>query len=198
MVEWVKHDFRDISRRIEFFKVWFTSHLPFICSFFWVYFMSHCIYFVEFLKNLSTWDCRFLPFIPAIYYANASQHQTETTWTLVFAKVEPRIWHQIWLKTLPYNIMLISLLTPPAHYSHSLQSFLKTLIQLFPCTCPMKTPLLLQWLFLISLLQIIPLVAPQCLRDQKKLLLQLHSSLKFDSTFSTKLVNWNGNTDCCY
>nr|GMD43365.1 receptor-like protein 12 [Ipomoea batatas] len=67
----------------------------------------------------------------------------------------------------------------------------------------MKTPLL-PWLFLISLLRIIcgfniSLVAAQCMSDQKMLLLQLRSSLKFDSTVSTKLVSWNEHTDdCCY
>ncbi|XP_019186910.1 PREDICTED: receptor like protein 30-like [Ipomoea nil] len=74
----------------------------------------------------------------------------------------------------------------------------------FSSCATMKTPLL-PWLFLISLLRIIcclniSLVAAQCMSDQKMLLLQLRSSLKFDSTFSTKLVNWNKNTthDCCY
>ncbi|XP_031102079.1 receptor like protein 27-like isoform X2 [Ipomoea triloba] len=67
----------------------------------------------------------------------------------------------------------------------------------------MKTPLI-PWLFLISLLGIIcgfniSLVAAQCMSDQKTLLLQLRSSLKFDPTFSTKLVYWNRNTEnCCY
>nr|GMC49427.1 receptor-like protein 12 [Ipomoea batatas] len=55
----------------------------------------------------------------------------------------------------------------------------------------MKTPLL-PWLFLISLLRIIcgfniSSVAAQCMSDQKMLLLQLRSSLKFDSAFSSSL-----------
>ncbi|XP_019187482.1 PREDICTED: receptor-like protein 12 [Ipomoea nil] len=67
----------------------------------------------------------------------------------------------------------------------------------------MRTPLL-QWLFLISLLQIIisggfsvPMAAAQCMRDQKMLLLQLRSSLSFDSTASSKLAFWGESRDCC-
>ncbi|KAI8557084.1 hypothetical protein RHMOL_Rhmol05G0307100 [Rhododendron molle] len=57
------------------------------------------------------------------------------------------------------------------------------------------------WFFSIATLTIflsitIP-VHSQCLEDQKSLLLQLKSSLKFDPDFSVKLVNWAGTDDCC-
>ncbi|XP_031103193.1 receptor-like protein 7 [Ipomoea triloba] len=67
----------------------------------------------------------------------------------------------------------------------------------------MKTPFL-QCLFFISLLSVggfsnITVVAAQaqCMSDQKILLLQLRSSLEFNSTASTKLARWNHTTDCC-
>ncbi|XP_019187055.1 PREDICTED: receptor-like protein 12 [Ipomoea nil] len=74
----------------------------------------------------------------------------------------------------------------------------------------MKTPFL-QYLSFISLLQLIiisvggfnniKVVAAaqgQCMSDQKILLLQLQSSLEFNSTASTKLASWNHSTgDCC-
>ncbi|PIN10230.1 Leucine-rich repeat protein [Handroanthus impetiginosus] len=37
----------------------------------------------------------------------------------------------------------------------------------------------------------------QCLDDQKSLLLGLRNSLRFDLSFSTKLVHWNHTKDCC-
>ncbi|KAM7528628.1 hypothetical protein LguiB_032038 [Lonicera macranthoides] len=37
----------------------------------------------------------------------------------------------------------------------------------------------------------------QCLEDQRSLLLQLKNTLKFNSSFSTKLVQWNHSKDCC-
>ncbi|KAM7481310.1 hypothetical protein LguiB_005893 [Lonicera macranthoides] len=44
---------------------------------------------------------------------------------------------------------------------------------------------------------IVPINA-QCLEDQRSLLLQLKNTLKFDSSFSSKLVQWNHhNKDCC-
>ncbi|KAM7485432.1 hypothetical protein LguiA_001441 [Lonicera macranthoides] len=44
---------------------------------------------------------------------------------------------------------------------------------------------------------IVPINA-QCLEDQRSLLLQLKNTVKFDSSFSTKLVQWNHhNKDCC-
>ncbi|KAG7965134.1 hypothetical protein I3843_09G208900, partial [Carya illinoinensis] len=54
----------------------------------------------------------------------------------------------------------------------------------------MKLPFF-TWLFLI------PIVSGQCLDDQKSLLLQLHNSLQFGKTSSTKLVHWNQCVDCC-
>ncbi|KAK1355595.1 hypothetical protein POM88_048851 [Heracleum sosnowskyi] len=59
------------------------------------------------------------------------------------------------------------------------------------------------WLLLIHLFQIflvseINLVSAQCLDDQKSLLLEFKRLLKFNSTASTKLVNWNQSAeDCC-
>ncbi|KAL6987867.1 hypothetical protein U1Q18_013613 [Sarracenia purpurea var. burkii] len=42
-------------------------------------------------------------------------------------------------------------------------------------------------------------VHSQCLEDQRSLLLQLKTNLKFDSSISTKLVNWNNqSSDCCH
>lgn len=58
---------------------------------------------------------------------------------------------------------------------------------------------LFSWLLFISLIQIlIPvLVSSQCLDDQRLLLLQLKSSLVFNSDSSTKLVSWNQSDECC-
>ncbi|KAH6798355.1 hypothetical protein C2S51_034839 [Perilla frutescens var. frutescens] len=57
----------------------------------------------------------------------------------------------------------------------------------------------LSWFLLISLFQIqfVARVSTRCLDDQRVLLLQLKKSLVFDSTSSTKLVNWNESDDCC-
>ncbi|KAL8090455.1 receptor-like protein 7 [Apium graveolens] len=63
--------------------------------------------------------------------------------------------------------------------------------------------LVFTWLFLIQLFQIflvieITSVSGQCLDDQKSSLLEFKRLLKFNSTASTKLVNWNHKTeDCC-
>ncbi|KAL8504875.1 hypothetical protein ACS0TY_016167 [Phlomoides rotata] len=40
-------------------------------------------------------------------------------------------------------------------------------------------------------------VSSQCLDDQKLLLLQLKSSLVYDTELSTKLVSWSQSVDCC-
>ncbi|KAK1347757.1 Leucine-rich repeat receptor-like serine/threonine-protein kinase BAM2 [Heracleum sosnowskyi] len=57
------------------------------------------------------------------------------------------------------------------------------------------------WLFLTLLFQIsllCVLATGQCLDSQRSLLLQLKQSLTFDSSLSTKLVQWNQTTeDCC-
>ncbi|WOH01990.1 hypothetical protein DCAR_0521377 [Daucus carota subsp. sativus] len=59
------------------------------------------------------------------------------------------------------------------------------------------------WVFLIPLFQIlliteISLVHGQCLQNQKNLLVQLKDGLEFDTTVSTKIVQWNKSTeDCC-
>ncbi|KAK6943169.1 Leucine-rich repeat-containing N-terminal, plant-type [Dillenia turbinata] len=43
----------------------------------------------------------------------------------------------------------------------------------------------------------IVLASAQCLADQKSLLLQMKQSLVYDSSLSTKLVQWNSSGDCC-
>ncbi|XP_019161183.1 PREDICTED: receptor-like protein 12 [Ipomoea nil] len=61
----------------------------------------------------------------------------------------------------------------------------------------------LSWISLISLLQIILgidiiFISGQCPNDQRSQLLQLRTSLKFESGAPTnKLANWNQSTDCC-
>ncbi|KAL1543590.1 receptor-like protein 7 [Salvia divinorum] len=63
----------------------------------------------------------------------------------------------------------------------------------------MRTPRFLLCLLFLSLIQIlIPLlVSGQCNDDQRSSLLQLKSTLEYDSTYSTKLVKWNQSDDCC-
>ncbi|KAK3032828.1 hypothetical protein RJ639_037005 [Escallonia herrerae] len=55
-------------------------------------------------------------------------------------------------------------------------------------------------LFLITILPVLcTAIVPaksQCLEDQELLLLHFKSSLKLDSSLSTKLVSWNQTTDC--
>ncbi|XP_050242095.1 receptor-like protein 37 [Quercus robur] len=68
-------------------------------------------------------------------------------------------------------------------------------------TAPMRIPLF-SWLFFIPICSIfltisIHVVSGQCIDDQKSLLLQFKSSLKFHTTLSTKLVHWNVARDCC-
>lgn len=48
--------------------------------------------------------------------------------------------------------------------------------------------------FIISLTS----VSSQCLNDQRTLLLKFKTTLKFDSSLSTKLIQWNQTTDCCH
>ena len=65
----------------------------------------------------------------------------------------------------------------------------------------MRIPLF-SWLFFIPICSIfltfsIHVVSGHCLDDQKSLLLQFKSSLKFSTTLSTKLVHWNVARDCC-
>ncbi|XP_062095047.1 receptor-like protein 7 [Humulus lupulus] len=57
------------------------------------------------------------------------------------------------------------------------------------------------WLFLIPFCLILlgvelHVVSGQCLSDQKSLLLQLKSNLKFNANNSKKLVTWSQNSDC--
>ncbi|XP_047978240.1 receptor-like protein 19 [Salvia hispanica] len=63
----------------------------------------------------------------------------------------------------------------------------------------MRTPHFLPCLLFLSLFQIlIPLlVSGQCNDDQRSTLLQLRSTLEYNSTYSTKLVTWNQSDDCC-
>ncbi|XP_051130465.1 receptor-like protein 53 isoform X1 [Andrographis paniculata] len=44
---------------------------------------------------------------------------------------------------------------------------------------------------------IITFAAGQCVEDQKDLLLELRNNLTYDSSLSTKLVQWNDSIDCC-
>ncbi|KAL1543582.1 receptor-like protein 19 [Salvia divinorum] len=63
----------------------------------------------------------------------------------------------------------------------------------------MRTPHFHPCLLFLSLIQIlIPLlVSGQCNDHQRSTLLQLKSTLEYDSTYSTKLVKWNQSDDCC-
>ncbi|KAK4492741.1 hypothetical protein RD792_000060 [Penstemon davidsonii] len=60
----------------------------------------------------------------------------------------------------------------------------------------MKILLAFSWLLLIQILSV-SWVSSQCLNDQRSLLLQLKNNLIFNSSYSTKLVHWNQNVDCC-
>ncbi|KAM7477848.1 hypothetical protein LguiA_026061 [Lonicera macranthoides] len=58
-------------------------------------------------------------------------------------------------------------------------------------------PIFIITIITICCVSIVPINA-QCLEDQRSLLLQLKNTLKFYSSFSTKLVQWNHHTrDCC-
>ncbi|XAR68789.1 hypothetical protein NMG60_11000155 [Bertholletia excelsa] len=62
--------------------------------------------------------------------------------------------------------------------------------------------LLFSWLFLLPFFTILfgvdlVLVSGQCLPDQRSLLVQLKSNLKYNSSFSVKVVTWTDETDCC-
>ncbi|KAM7488498.1 hypothetical protein LguiB_025982 [Lonicera macranthoides] len=58
-------------------------------------------------------------------------------------------------------------------------------------------PIFIITIITICCVSIVPINA-QCLEDQRSLLLQLKNTVKFDSSFSTKLVQWNHhNKDCC-
>ncbi|KAL4598621.1 hypothetical protein ACB092_11G071300 [Castanea dentata] len=62
----------------------------------------------------------------------------------------------------------------------------------------MRIPLFSRLLqILICSLTVILAVSGQCLRDQRTYLLELKSTLKFNSALSTKLVRWNQSVDCC-
>ncbi|XP_057801177.1 receptor-like protein 7 [Salvia miltiorrhiza] len=63
----------------------------------------------------------------------------------------------------------------------------------------MRIQLFLPCLLFLSLIQILIalLASGQCTDDQRSSLLQLKSTLVFDSTSSTKLVKWNQSDDCC-
>ncbi|KAM7481287.1 hypothetical protein LguiB_005870 [Lonicera macranthoides] len=57
-------------------------------------------------------------------------------------------------------------------------------------------PIFIITIITICCVSIVPLNA-QCLEDQRSLLLQLKNTLIFNSSFSTKLVQWNHHKDCC-
>lgn len=59
--------------------------------------------------------------------------------------------------------------------------------------------LLLPWILLVLLFRILSVswVFGQCCYDERSLLLQLNSSLVYNSATSRRLVNWNQNVDCC-
>ncbi|XP_031277357.1 receptor-like protein 7 [Pistacia vera] len=62
---------------------------------------------------------------------------------------------------------------------------------------------LLSWFFLIIFLANcfgtdVVSVSGQCQRDQQLQLLQMKSSLVFNTTLSVNLARWNQNTDCCH
>ncbi|KAM7481293.1 hypothetical protein LguiB_005876 [Lonicera macranthoides] len=58
-------------------------------------------------------------------------------------------------------------------------------------------PIFIITIITICCVSFVPINA-QCLEDQRSLLLQLKNTLIFDSSFSTKLVQWNHhNKDCC-
>lgn len=59
--------------------------------------------------------------------------------------------------------------------------------------------LLLPWILLLFLFRILSVswAFGQCSYDQRSLLLQLNSSLVYNSAISRRLVNWNQNVDCC-
>ncbi|KAM7477808.1 hypothetical protein LguiA_026021 [Lonicera macranthoides] len=59
------------------------------------------------------------------------------------------------------------------------------------------TPIFIITVITVCCVSIVPINA-QCLENQRSLLLQLKNTLKFDSSYSTKLVQWNHHTkDCC-
>ncbi|KAI5663290.1 hypothetical protein M9H77_22613 [Catharanthus roseus] len=55
------------------------------------------------------------------------------------------------------------------------------------------------WLMMIVLITLSDFnqAIGECLPEQKALLLQLRNNLTYDSSLSTKLVQWNDGTDCC-
>nr|XP_024935204.2 receptor-like protein 47 [Ziziphus jujuba var. spinosa] len=67
----------------------------------------------------------------------------------------------------------------------------------------MGNPVAFSFLFMIIPLYAIlvtielQVVSGQCLSDQQSLLLQLKNNLKFNSTGSKKLMQWNQSSDCC-
>ncbi|PIM97823.1 Leucine-rich repeat protein [Handroanthus impetiginosus] len=61
----------------------------------------------------------------------------------------------------------------------------------------MRFPMFSTTFFILIFISNSELGISQCLQDQKELLLELRSSLTYDSSLSTKLVQWNESLDCC-
>ncbi|KAM7528622.1 hypothetical protein LguiB_032032 [Lonicera macranthoides] len=57
-------------------------------------------------------------------------------------------------------------------------------------------PIFIVTILTICCVSIVP-TNVQCLEDQRSLLLQLKNTFKFNSSLSTKLVQWNHSKDCC-
>ncbi|KAL5550565.1 hypothetical protein UlMin_000741 [Ulmus minor] len=66
-------------------------------------------------------------------------------------------------------------------------------------TAPMETPLFSCLFSLLILLTAVPIdaVSAQCLSDHQSLLLQLKNELLPVAPYSTKLLQWSPNSDCC-
>ncbi|XP_047943579.1 receptor-like protein 35 [Salvia hispanica] len=62
---------------------------------------------------------------------------------------------------------------------------------------PVSLLLRLLFFFFFFFFFFVIFVDGQCLNDQKKLLLELRSEFKFNSSISQSLVNWNETGDCC-
>ncbi|KAL5550552.1 hypothetical protein UlMin_000728 [Ulmus minor] len=66
-------------------------------------------------------------------------------------------------------------------------------------TAPMETPLFSCLFSLLIFLTAVPIdaVSPRCLSDHQSLLLQLKNELLPIAPYSTKLLQWSPNSDCC-
>ena len=66
-------------------------------------------------------------------------------------------------------------------------------------SAPMETPLFSCLFSLLILLSAVPIdaLSAQCLSDHQSLLLQLKNELLPIAPYSTKLLQWSPNSDCC-